>query len=625
VRSSALAHLLFSAMATSEQIGDEWWEKMMKVLDRLEDRLETVVVGQHRLQKQADRVAAAARKAQEREFLIVARTETAAHDMIDEMSTEKVVWDAEVLFDFDSHGLLQRLAQGEGDQTHNNCEQGAVSDVPCMLVGMTHQARTHLMFSEVGLKVAWDQEMQSETHMHEGLLKQLAQGGEDLEESTSKAADVEDVICNENMLHDFNSHNDLRQQLANDQVLHARSDNEIRDEETGHDELLDQLASNGNDVSASEQHCLAVSDDSSQECTRAQAEIIEEEEPPKANENHVLDDRQLQPYVLEASPACSTFERQNVMQHEASASSQGSLTSFEGGLTSYGDSVQVVGEHQLVSEESLEECKRDEVKRNIQDAVKTDGGYVLDCREFQLAASEVSSSENNMVEVQGAAQEEPLPLNGVDENSDKGDFVCKEQAQLCVTNESLAAQLQGNVEFAKVLQCQNSDPGWYDVGFGSCTKRVVPLLHRHYTQQPQDYVVSLHDQLLDTDIHMICRPDPCAVDRYLSVEEMYGCILLTESASSKAGIALPRDVALFSDQVTTDTADVLKRILRNSDGTNSEAIPRQQRDPRIDRSHWNDDDRSKKQFLLWIIRPWDPGLHYMACGCLGTSNVSTGR
>jgi hypothetical protein len=156
VRSSALAHLLFSTMATSEQIGDEWWEKMMKVLDRLEDRLEAVVVGQHRLHKQADRVAAATRKAQEREFLIVARIETAAHDIIDEMSTKKVVCDAEVLFDFDSHGLLQRLAQGEGDQTHNNCEQGAVSDVPCMLVGMPHQASTHLMFSKVGLKVAWE-------------------------------------------------------------------------------------------------------------------------------------------------------------------------------------------------------------------------------------------------------------------------------------------------------------------------------------------------------------------------------------------------------------------------------------------------------------------------------------
>ena len=147
---------MFSAMATFKHTSDEQWEKMMEVLDRLEDRLEAVMVGQHRLQKQADRVAAAARKAQEREFLIVARTETTAHDMIDEISTKKVVWDAEVLFDFDSHGLLQRLAQGEGDQTHNNCEQGVVSDVPCMLVGMPHQASTHLMFSKVGLKVAWE-------------------------------------------------------------------------------------------------------------------------------------------------------------------------------------------------------------------------------------------------------------------------------------------------------------------------------------------------------------------------------------------------------------------------------------------------------------------------------------
>ena len=49
-----------------------------------------------------------------------------------------------------------------------------------------------LVFSEVGLKVAWDEEMQSTTHLHEGLLKQLARGGEDLEESTSKDAHVED-------------------------------------------------------------------------------------------------------------------------------------------------------------------------------------------------------------------------------------------------------------------------------------------------------------------------------------------------------------------------------------------------------------------------------------------------
>jgi hypothetical protein len=129
----------------------------------------------------------------------------------------------------------------------------------------------------------------------------------------------------------------------------------------------------------------------------------------------------------------------------------------------------------------------------------------------------------------------------------------------------LAAQLHDNVEFAKVLQCQNLDPGWHDVGFGSYTKRVVPLLHRHYTQQPQDYVVSLHYQLLDTDIHMICRPDPCAVDRYLSVEEMYGCILLTESASSKAGIALPRGVhSMEKGALSPKKASPRTRILKSN-------------------------------------------------------------
>jgi hypothetical protein len=58
----------------------------------------------------------------------------------------------------------------------------------------------------------------------------------------------------------------------------------------------------------------------------------------------------------------------------------------------------------------------------------------LDIREFHLAASEVSPSENNMAEVQGAAQEESLPLDGVEENSNKGDFVSTEQSQFYVTN-----------------------------------------------------------------------------------------------------------------------------------------------------------------------------------------------
>jgi hypothetical protein len=54
--------------------------------------------------------------------------------------------------------------------------------------------------------------------------------------------------------------------------------------------------------------------------------------------------------VLEASPPdCSAVEVQNVMQHEGLAKSQVPLTSFKGELTSAGDSVQAVGEHQLVA------------------------------------------------------------------------------------------------------------------------------------------------------------------------------------------------------------------------------------------------------------------------------------
>ncbi|ONM30840.1 hypothetical protein ZEAMMB73_Zm00001d040213 [Zea mays] len=303
-----------------------------------------------------------------------------------------------------------------------------------------------------------------------------------------------------------------------------------------------QFAANKHDASANGQQCLAVSDDSSQEGNRAQFKIVEEEKPLKADVNHILDDRQLKPPVIEASPDCSATEVQNVMQQEALASSQVPLTSFDGELTSDGDNVQSIGQHQLVvSEESQEECKRDEVNRSIHDeAVQSDGGYALDSREFQPAASEVSCSENSMAGVQGAAQEEPLPLDGVQENSDMGDDVSTEQAQLCVTSESLSAQLQNNAEFAEVLPCQDLDSGCHDIGFGSPTKRVVPSLHRHCAQQPQDSVVSHDDQLLDDDIQMVGRlSDPCAADRSSSMEEMSGRILFTQSASSKAAISWP--------------------------------------------------------------------------------------
>ncbi|KAJ1283041.1 hypothetical protein BS78_03G097500 [Paspalum vaginatum] len=330
-----------------------------------------------------------------------------------------------------------------------------------------------------------------------------------------------------------------------------------------------QLASNGvDDLSSGQQH-LAVSDDSSQECNGAQVEMIEEEEPPKADENHVLDDRQLQPAVPEASPPdCGAVEVQNVMQQEALDSNQGLLASSECELTSDGDGVQAAEQHQLVvPEESPEECKSDEVKRSIQDeAVKSDGSYVLDSREFQPAVSDVSP-EDSMAEAQKAAQG-PLLLDGVEENSDKGDHLVKEQP---VTKDALTEQLQAqdNAKFTEATQCQNSYSGCHGVNCDSPTK---PVVHRHCAQEPQDTISSLDDQPLDDDIQMICRPsDPCAVSISLSVEEMSGSIPPSISGSSKAGILRPRgahtmDQKVHSPRKLSPKKGILKRHTRGCKG-----------------------------------------------------------
>lgn len=333
-----------------------------------------------------------------------------------------------------------------------------------------------------------------------------------------------------------------------------------------------QLASDGFDALASGQQHLGVSDDSSQECNRSQVEMMEEK-PPKADQCLVLDDIQLQSAVPESSPPdCSAVEVQNVIQ-EALCSSHGPLASCDGELTSDQDGVHA-GEQQqhVVSEKSLEECKSDEVKRSIDEVVKSDGRYVLDSREFQPAVSEVFPSENSMVEMQKAAQEEPLPLDRVEQNSDKGDHLVKEQPQPCVTKESLTEQLQvqDNAEFAETPQCQYLHSGCHDVHSDSSTNTGIPLLHRHCAQECQDPVASLDDQLLDDDIQMVCRPsDPCAVNISLSVEEMSGCISLSEPGSSKPVILQPRgavDRKVLSPKKLSPKKGILKRHTRGCKG-----------------------------------------------------------
>ena len=189
--SATQTRFLLEAMATSQK-EEERWEKMWRILDRLDHQLENREVGQHRLQGQAELVAVTARKTEEHGShncvpVILGGTN---FSVFGEKSAEKMVWGR--VFGSDSHGLAQQLAHGVGDQWHNNCEQDVEPNVPWMFVGMPQQASTYPVSSEMGLTVAWDEEMQVETHTHEGLLQQLAQGGEALEELAEKKGDVVD-------------------------------------------------------------------------------------------------------------------------------------------------------------------------------------------------------------------------------------------------------------------------------------------------------------------------------------------------------------------------------------------------------------------------------------------------
>ncbi|KAK3160067.1 hypothetical protein QOZ80_1BG0054830 [Eleusine coracana subsp. coracana] len=321
-----------------------------------------------------------------------------------------------------------------------------------------------------------------------------------------------------------------------------------------------QLTPDENDVSASGKHHLALSEDPSSECKSAPMESIEEEKSSNADENQVLENLQRQPDVLKtSSPECSSAEVQNVIPEEASVLSQDPITSYEGESTSDGIDV-LTGEQHVppVSEDVPEECSRDVTKTMVQDKVlESDGSYVL-----EPAVSEASPLEDSTSGGQKATEEQPYGDEGSTLTLDKNEFLTKEKPQLCDTkelltaqveeavevpkpqlcdtSELLTAQVEGTVEFPEVLQFQSPDLGCPDVGLGSPTKTVIPSANQCCTLEHQDAMASLDDPHLDAV--MICRTsDPCAVDKFLSVEEMSGAVPHTESESSKVGILQPSE------------------------------------------------------------------------------------
>jgi hypothetical protein len=94
VKPSVQTCLVLEAMATVEQKGEEKWEQMMKMMDRVVKKLDTVEAGQHRLEGQAELSATVARKAEE-ERTILARQMEETGKVVAQLRLEMMAKDLE--------------------------------------------------------------------------------------------------------------------------------------------------------------------------------------------------------------------------------------------------------------------------------------------------------------------------------------------------------------------------------------------------------------------------------------------------------------------------------------------------------------------------------------------------
>jgi hypothetical protein len=83
-------------------------------------------------------------------------------------------------------------------------------------------------------------------------------------------------------------------------------------------------------------------------------------------------------------------------------------------------------------------------------------------------------------------------------------------------------------------------------------------------------------------------------------------ILPVAGSRNGALLLMHAELQVFSPLVKLLT-DFFRMELKHTEAYH----PMCQWDPRVDQFHWNDDGSKETQFLLWIIRPWDPGLYYV--------------
>jgi hypothetical protein len=261
----------------------------------------------------------------------------------------------------------------------------------------------------------------------------------------------------------------------------------------------------GDDVLASGHHDLSISKDSS-EVKRIVEEI--------ASAPYLLKGGQLQSTVAEVSLDGSTAEVQKVTQEEVLASSRYPLCPDKGELSSAGNDALPSGPcHLAVSEDSPKEINAAEADRIVHgSAAVSDENSVLDGRDLQSAVSEVSPQEGNTDVMEEVTQKQVPNTNG-----HNGESLVKDQSQLCDSK-----KLQDKAELSEVQECQSSQHGCSDVGFGSPTKTatVDDAAGRHGAQKRHDSVASPDDLLLD--VGMICKlSDPCLEKECVSPKKLY--------------------------------------------------------------------------------------------------------
>ncbi|CAN6274112.1 unnamed protein product [Urochloa humidicola] len=215
---------LFAAMSSHRGVHQQCRNNADQVFDEL---LDQILTNQHTLARQIEITGQVVAQLTLKQMNIQREetsSPTSSNPAMYDVHVE-VIWDDEFEQDQSSHGGLLQLLAGGGeypDEELMESGQGnyllqqdiVVPDAPWMFVGMS-QGSVHSVISEMGHTVTWDEDLQQVLDEY-GSLTQPAHGEEGLEAvcSVFDGRPQLDVIWDEEMQSDTHMHDSLLQQLA---------------------------------------------------------------------------------------------------------------------------------------------------------------------------------------------------------------------------------------------------------------------------------------------------------------------------------------------------------------------------------------------------------------------------